>query len=133
MNALVVSIVKYLASKTFIKLESFQLYMPYKKIEDRRKCRNRWYANHSESEKQHTKRRKLEIKRWFQEYKSKLKCSKCSENCPPCLDFHHKEKKDMLIPQMVNGGYSKKRILAEIKKCKVLCANCHRKLHYGNV
>lgn len=104
--------------------------MPYKNPEKRRECRIRWYANNKESERQHVKRRKLEIKKWFKEYKNKLKCSKCPENYSACLDFHHKGNKDMLIPKMVAEGYSIKRILIEIAKCEVLCANCHRKKHY---
>jgi predicted HNH restriction endonuclease len=30
---------------------------------------------------------------------------------------------------MVNRGYSITKIQAEIDKCKVLCLNCHAKLH----
>ena len=106
--------------------------MPYKDIEKRRECRKRWYKNNKDSEKQHIKRRKKEIKLWYQEYKEQLKCSKCSEDHPRCLDFHHRDKtkKEKLIPVMVAEGYSIKRILIEIQKCDVLCSNCHRKLHY---
>lgn len=31
---------------------------------------------------------------------------------------------------MVNHGYSKARILEEMERCIVLCANCHREEHY---
>jgi hypothetical protein len=37
----------------------------------------------------------------------------------------------MAIAQAVNQGWSKERILEEIKKCDVLCANCHFKEHYN--
>lgn len=44
------------------------------------------------------------------------------------LEFHHVAKKDYEITRMVTGGFSIKRIQAEISKCIVLCSNCHRKL-----
>ena len=34
---------------------------------------------------------------------------------------------------MISFGYSKDRIEAEIEKCIVLCANCHRKEHYDSL
>jgi len=32
---------------------------------------------------------------------------------------------------MVRSKYSRKKILAEIRKCDCLCANCHRKEHFN--
>jgi predicted HNH restriction endonuclease len=32
---------------------------------------------------------------------------------------------------MIHDGYSKERVIDEIEKCVVLCANCHRKFHGG--
>lgn len=65
------------------------------------------------------------------EYKSELKCQVCGENDIVCLDFHHNnpDEKEYNISHMVSRGYSKERIMKEINKCSVLCANCHRKLH----
>jgi len=106
--------------------------MPYKDPEKRRECRRRWYANNKESEKAHINRRKNEIRNWFIDYKSKLKCSKCREDHPATLDFHHKnsKEKEFNVTFMSYFGYSIERIKKEIAKCIILCANCHRKLHY---
>jgi len=108
--------------------------MPYKDPEKRREFRRNWYKKNKESEKAHVKRRKSEIKKWFEKYKSNLKCSKCKENHPSTIDFHHKqgEEKENAISHLVSNGYSIKKIESELKKCQVLCSNCHRKLHYRN-
>ena len=74
--------------------------------------------------------RKRKIKEWFEKYKSKLSCSICGENHPATIDFHHKGDKENQVAQMVHWGYSIDNILKEIKKCEVLCANCHRKVHW---
>ena len=70
-------------------------------------------------------------KEWFRELKSTLKCSMCSEDHPATLDFHHKDanSKDKDVSFLAARSYSKQRVLEEISKCIILCANCHRKLH----
>lgn len=69
---------------------------------------------------------------WFTEYKKTLKCSRCPENHPSCLDFHHinPQEKEFSISQKA-WRYSKERIMKEISKCIILCANCHRKEHWS--
>ena len=105
--------------------------MPYKDPEKRRECRRRWYHNNKESEKRHVKRRKEQIKKWFELYKKNLFCSRCGETHPATLEFHHnKENKEMNVSEMIYNGYSIQRINKEVAKCVVLCANCHRKEHY---
>ena len=58
-------------------------------------------------------------------------CIICGETESCCLDFHHLYNKEFVIA----GGteVSEKRLLQEISKCVVLCANCHRKLHAGKI
>lgn len=77
--------------------------------------------------------RRIKSRVWFQEYKSTLKCEECDYNHPAVLDFHHKDpaKKDLNVGFMVKNCYSLKTIQAEIAKCKVLCSNCHRILHWN--
>jgi hypothetical protein len=68
---------------------------------------------------------------WFEkEFASILICSKCGEKDRVCLDFHHLDptSKDYNVSWLLRYG-SKKKIIAEVQKCIVLCANCHRKLH----
>ncbi len=56
-------------------------------------------------------------------------CARCPEKDLACLDFHHRDRSDKLGHLGVVRRFSKARILAEIAKCDVLCANCHRKHH----
>ncbi len=76
---------------------------------------------------------KQKTKEWFQDYKKNLKCERCPENHIACLEFHHlnPKEKEVSIGNAINR-WSIKRILEEIKKCSVLCSNCHRKEHYKN-
>jgi hypothetical protein len=59
-----------------------------------------------------------------------VSCLDCNGDFPPCaMDFHHVRGKDSSIPKLVKQAVSEKRLLAEIEKCVVLCANCHRIRH----
>lgn len=75
---------------------------------------------------------KRKVREWFNDYKSGLACEECGQNHPATLDFHHldSDAKDVEVGQLVGYGYGKDLILAEVAKCKVLCSNCHRILHY---
>ena len=63
------------------------------------------------------------------EYK-KGGCIICGEKELVCLDFHHLDssEKDFGIGKQFHIKQFSK-IEEEIKKCVVLCANCHRKVH----
>jgi hypothetical protein len=68
------------------------------------------------------------------EFVSDLKrkpCSICGKSYPPeCMDFHHPNPdKEKGIAQIY--GRSLENILAEIKKCELVCSNCHRSVHFG--
>jgi hypothetical protein len=69
---------------------------------------------------------------WWQKYRSTLRCGICGENHPAVLDFHHRDPntKTKTVGALVSSGWAVSRILDEIEKCTVLCANCHRKLHW---
>ena len=62
-------------------------------------------------------------------------CADCGKKYPPyVLDFHHIDPslKSGDIPTMLGQGYSWGRILEEVEKCVLVCANCHRIRHRSN-
>lgn len=98
----------------------------------------------SESSRRHYQKnrvtRRAEIKRrmqsaihFVQGYKAASSCLKCGESTPCCLDFHHRNPSIKLaeVTTMPRRGCSIRNIVTEIEKCDVLCANCHRKFHFG--
>ena len=62
----------------------------------------------------------------------KKECIKCGEKRKYLLDFHHLDPtiKDESVAALVSNNASIKKIEEEIKKCVVLCSNCHREFHY---
>ena len=65
------------------------------------------------------------------DFKASCGCKLCSEKEPACLEFHHLDpsEKDFVVSTSANRSWDK--IQAEMHKCVVLCANCHRKVHAG--
>lgn len=59
------------------------------------------------------------------------KCMKCGGVFHPAVyDFHHRDpsEKDANPAQLMSGSW--KKIVAELDKCDLLCANCHRLEHH---
>ncbi len=59
------------------------------------------------------------------------KCHICGYNkCLAAMDFHHpKGNKEGSIHSFLKNE-SRQKLLKEAKKCILLCANCHREVHY---
>jgi len=65
------------------------------------------------------------------DFKTSLKCTQCGFSHIAALDFHHTNpnEKENLVSKLVSSGcYA--AAMEEVKKCVVLCANCHRVHHY---
>jgi hypothetical protein len=62
------------------------------------------------------------------EHLDDLACVDCGEDDSRVLQFDHvRGVKHGDVAQMVISGYSWNRILEEIAKCEIVCANCHSK------
>ncbi len=88
----------------------------------------RWKCQKCYQETKNVRRRKIAA--WLQDFKKELSCQECGEDDFRVLDFHHTRDKDREISNSIRVGWSKKRILEEMKKCEVLCCKCHRILHW---
>lgn len=98
-----------------------------------REYQKEWYKKNRDKEKARIEKYRKDLKEWFAtEIVAKAKCTKCGEDHPATIDFHHRdpETKEGAIADLVANKRSKEAILKEIDKCDVLCSNCHRKLHY---
>lgn len=108
--------------------------MPYKDIEKKRECQRRWYSN-PENQAKHLANMRLRQKKavlYVRRIKEQTPCS-CGESHVACLDFHHRDpsQKKGNVMILAASGASIRSLDAEIDKCDVLCANCHRKLHWA--
>lgn len=57
-------------------------------------------------------------------------CGICGEAYPACVfDFHHIEpdKKEIKLARLLKFSWAK--VMTELDKCIMLCANCHRLVH----
>lgn len=62
------------------------------------------------------------------EYLSRNPCIDCGEADVRVLEFDHvRGKKEGNIGDLVRDGLAWQRIVSEIAKCEVRCANCHRR------
>ena len=109
--------------------------MPYKDPKVRKEKHAEYSRKHYEKNKEKIKAASVISRARGKEkwdlYKGSLKCARCPENHIATLDFHHIDpsEKEYEVSKLVsNGMYTK--AYKEVKKCIVLCANCHRKLHY---
>ena len=80
------------------------------------------------------------VKKWRERTKLRLieafggECCICGYNkCRQALDFHHlnPDEKEMSFGKITAHPVSWEKIVKEIKKCIMVCANCHREIHYG--
>ena len=91
---------------------------------------NRNYQNNIERERarlyRNRARRRAESQHRAIEYLLVHPCVDCGEKDIVVLQFDHLRDKKFNISTMIANGSSWVRIAAEIEKCVVRCANCHR-------
>jgi hypothetical protein len=99
-----------------------------------RPCRSAYHREHYEAnreryiEQARVSKRKLQLERthYLLGFFETHPCVDCGEGDPVVLEFDHLRDKSFSIGQVL----TRRRwqvILDEIKKCEVVCANCHRR------
>ena len=110
--------------------------MPYKDPVKRAECakisRKKHYEKNKVAISAKVQARKRGIRREFAAFKATLHCTKCGENHPATLDFHHviRHPSNVKINELLKRGAIDRAIKEIQEKCIVLCSNCHRKHHW---
>lgn len=119
----------YVKNKTLLRFHA-QCKDCYK--QKRKESMHMHYAKYGAAYRERARARRARIKQLRQEqlytYLSDKRCELCGVEDMRVLDFDHivGETKKFGIARAVNEGYAWELILEEIKKCRILCANCHR-------
>jgi hypothetical protein len=99
-----------------------------------RDCQKIWYDNYYRSNPKELTRitlnnvaHRLELREYVDKLKS-APCTDCKRIYPPwAMDFDHIGSDKILnISNGVQRGISFAKIISEIAKCELVCANCHR-------
>lgn len=107
--------------------------MPYKDPAKQRAYSKQHYKKYKQKYLQSNYRRREELRNYIRCIKADTPCTDCSEQYPHyVMDFDHLRDKEGLIAHFVNYN-NKKALDAELKKCEVVCANCHRERSYGRL
>lgn len=89
----------------------------------------RWYRENPEARPrrmdEYARKRRREKHRMIVTYLLEHPCVDCGEADPVVLEFDHLRDKTKNVSAMLNSSWP--RILQEIQKCEVVCANCHRR------
>jgi len=104
--------------------------MPYKDKDAQRESNRRSYVRHKEAVGDKVKAYKAKFRQQWKTYKATLVCTVCGESDPSTLDFHHavRDPSNKKLYKLIrNSAWAD--VYEEIKKCIVLCSNCHRKHH----
>lgn len=92
--------------------------------------RREYYAANKEKLLRKKKLRLRETRAWIAYYLRENPCVDCGETDPIVLEFDHQRDKLFAIGEASGLGKSLEKVKAEVDKCQVRCANCHRRKTY---
>lgn len=102
-------------------------------VQDKKKqaeyARRHYAANKIEIKSRAIKFSKIARKRnlvFSRRVKRFIGCNNCGMKNPLCLDFHHLSDKSTNVADGVKHAWSLNKLKEEMRKCIILCANCHR-------
>lgn len=92
------------------------------------KNKKEWRKKNRDKELKTSREGRKRSREFVEDYRKGKSCASCGWNKhPEILQFHHRssEKKERNIATMRGKSYTSNRIKKEIKKCVLLCPNCH--------
>lgn len=98
-------------------------------MKNRKAYMHQWYLKNCEKTSKQKHQRIKKKRKYVQDYKLSKGCIICGYNrCAEALGFHHDRDKEFNISKAIVSRKLEK-IKEEMKKCVVICCNCHRELH----
>ena len=96
---------------------------------DRKEYLKQYHKKYKEKYRPIRNKRRREKRDYILQYKKLHGCSVCGKSDHWILEFHHvRGEKKYAVTQAVEYGFE--TLIREIKKCIVVCANCHRTIHW---
>ena len=74
--------------------------------------------------------------KYINTFKRKQICIVCGESSYCCLEFHHLNRENKLFTissAICNIKIGMRQLKDELKKCVIICSNCHKKLHFNEM
>lgn len=100
--------------------------MPYKDPEEQKRRQKELYQKNKKVYLKRNRERRERYKRIVDEIKS-APCMDCGKLYPPwVMDLDHVRGEKIRDVSKLNSFSTEKKLLEEIEKCDVVCANCHR-------
>jgi hypothetical protein len=104
----------------------------FKSFKRKKYCENCLLKNRRKNVLESSRKRMIRNREFVKNYKEGRKCELCGyNNYPQLLEFHHKNRKEKTngVNLLMKTLKNLRIIEEEIKKCRLLCANCHKELH----
>jgi hypothetical protein len=93
-----------------------------------------WYRANKRRRQEKVRADRQEYVEWLDSLKEGRPCTDCGVVYPPyVMEWDHLPgaEKTIELANTRRAAFGKRRILAEIAKCELVCANCHRERTFG--
>lgn len=95
--------------------------------EQQKRWNDRYYAKNKAKYRARNHRYRARNKKYMKDYLATHPCVDCGNTDVRVLDFDHvRGEKNNNVTTLAHTAGSLTRVIAEIDKCDVRCANCHR-------
>ena len=92
---------------------------------------NEYHANRSKGNKKRKnelqRQRHISNRQYMYNFLKSHPCVVCGESDPVVLEFDHIDQSTKTTAVSLMADYSLDRVKEEIAKCRILCANCHKR------